>query len=77
MTVSRAALMSLSGCPVTGSRVLQGSIGPVVTLRLPLPLAGMLCVCVCVGLLAVLDLCARLQPVVQVVWELYFSGLVA
>ena len=31
----RAALRSLSGCPVTGSRVLRGSIGPAVTLRLP------------------------------------------
>ena len=39
--LSRAALRSVSGCPVTGSRVLRGSIGPAVTLRLPLPLVGM------------------------------------
>ena len=79
MMLSRAALRSAlrtvsgSGCPVTGSLVLRGSIGPLVTLRLPLPLAGMLCVWVCVGLrlllcacggcVAVSDLCAWLQPV--------------
>ena len=59
MMLSRAALRLL-GCPVTGSRVLRGSIGPAVTLRLPLPLAGML---------------FRLRSVLQEVWELYFSGL--
>ena len=33
--------MMVSSCPVTGSLVLRGSIGPLVTLRLPLPFAGM------------------------------------
>ena len=33
-----------SGCPVTGSLVLRGSIGPALTLRLPFP--GMVCLCV-------------------------------
>ena len=33
---------------MTGSRALRGSIGPVVTLRLPLPLVGMLSVYGCV-----------------------------
>ena len=67
---------------MTGSLVLRGSIEPLVTLRLPLPFAGMslagCCVCVCVcGCVAVFDLCARLQAVVQEVWKLYFSGLAA
>ena len=74
MMLSRAALRSLSGCPVTGSLVLCGSIGPPVTLRLPLPFAGMLLAGCCV---CCFDLCARLQVVVQEVWELYFSGLAA
>ena len=56
MTLSRASLMSPSGCPVTGSRVLRGSIGPAVTLHLPLPLAGMLWVCVC-GTVLLLRVC--------------------
>ena len=73
--LSRAAFRSVSGCPVTGSLVLRGSIGPAVTLRLPLPFAGMSLV-VCVGV-AMFDLCVRLQTVVQKVWELYFSGLAA
>ena len=33
--LSRAALRSVSGCPVTGSLVFRGSIGPALTLRLP------------------------------------------
>ena len=41
MMLSRATLMSVSGCPVTGSLVFRGSIGPAVTLRLHLPLDGM------------------------------------
>ena len=73
--LSRAALRSVSGCPVTGSLVLRGSIGPAVTLRLPLPFAGISLV-VCVGV-ATFDLCVQLQTVVQKVWELYFSGLAA
>ena len=32
MMQSRAAWRSVSGCPVTGSLVLRGSIGPLVTL---------------------------------------------
>ena len=80
MMLSRAALMSVSGYPVTGSLVFRGSIGPAVTLRLPLPFAGMslagCCVCVWVrDCVAVFDLCARLQAVVQKVCELYFPGL--
>ena len=42
--LSRAVLRSVSGCPVAASLVLHGSIGPAVTLRLPLPFAGMLLV---------------------------------
>ena len=42
MMLSRAALRSvLSECPVTGSLVLRGSIGPLMTLRLSLPFASM------------------------------------
>ena len=34
------SVVSVVGCPVTGSLVFRGSIGPAVTLRLPFP--GML-----------------------------------
>ena len=48
-------------------------------LYLPLPFVGILCVWCVMGLrcVAVSDLCARLQLVVQEVWELYFPGLAA
>ena len=82
----RAALRSVSGCPVTGSLVLRGSIGPAVTLpcnqtNLAFALAfcwhvvdWLLCVWVC-DCVAMFDPCARLQAVVQEVWEIYFSGV--
>ena len=66
MILSRAALTSPSGCPVTGSLALRGSIGPVVTLRLPLPLAGILDVCVCGTVLLCACVCVGLRCCVRV-----------
>ena len=77
MMLLRAAMQSVSGCPVAGSLVLPGSIGLILILRLPFPVM-LLCMCVwvcdCVALFA---LCTWLQPVVQEVWRLYFPGLAA
>ena len=74
MMLSRAALRSVSGWPVTDSLVLRGSIGQAVALHSPLPFAGMslvpyegLC-----NQTSWSHLCARLQTVAQEVWELYF-----
>ena len=66
--LSRATVRSVSGCPVTGSLVFHGSIGPALTLRLPFSGIGNCSICD-PGCRVWAGCCAG-------VWELSFTGFV-